>query len=47
MEKERLDRLNELNEKQSDGGLQASEREELRLLQMERLVEMMPADEKE
>ncbi|MDD6647986.1 MAG: hypothetical protein PUF60_09330 [Firmicutes bacterium] len=47
MEKERIDRMNELDARQKAAGLEASEREELRILQMEHLAEMMPADEEE
>lgn len=45
MEKEKMDRLNELNEKMINSGLGASEREEHRLLNMEYLSEMMPLDD--
>lgn len=47
MEKERLDRMNELNAVEKSTGLEASEREELRILRMEYLAETLPADEKE
>lgn len=47
MEKERIDRMNELDARQKAAGLEANEREELRILQMEHLAEMMPADEEE
>ena len=41
MEKERIERMNMLESRQSAEGLEASEREELRILQMEHLAEMM------
>lgn len=47
MEKERIERMNMLESRQSAEGLEASEREELRILQMEHLAEMMPADEED
>ncbi|MCB6993587.1 hypothetical protein LI177_08850 [bacterium 210820-DFI.6.37] len=47
MEKERVDRMKELSEKQSTTGLEATEREELRILQMEQLSEIIPAEEEE
>ena len=47
MEKERMDRLSELNERVKNGGLEASEREEHRLLNMEYLSEMLPPDDDE
>lgn len=47
MEKERIERMNKLESRQRAEGLEASEREELRILQMEHLAEMMPADEEE
>ena len=47
MEKERIDRMNKLDARQKAAGLEASEREELRILQMEHLAEMMPAGEEE
>ena len=47
MEKERIERMNMLESRQSAEGLEASEREELRILQMDHLAEMMPADEED
>ena len=47
MEQEKMDRLNALNEKMKDKGLDATEREEHRLLNMEYLSEMLPADDED